>query len=190
MHSIGPPCHASGMTCGMKGSVGRPRAQPARWFQGGSCVRPHRIAVHWRSSVESHELGWLFGSGDFLAPSSVKTESSDGPFAQQTSLSTSSLALDSHVVDDPKLAFIRVLEELFHVEHPAQNRGHAHIDSSATVHPSACIHPGVVIMDNCTVGADSVLFPTVVLYPGTVVGERVRIHAGAIIGSDGFGSLL
>jgi len=30
-------------------------------------------------------------------------------------------------------------------------------------------------------------FPNVVLYPRTQVGQRVRIHAGAVIGSDGFG---
>jgi UDP-3-O-[3-hydroxymyristoyl] glucosamine N-acyltransferase len=37
------------------------------------------------------------------------------------------------------------------------------------------------------VGDDSVLFPGVVLYPGVTVGRRVRIHAGSVIGSDGFG---
>jgi UDP-3-O-[3-hydroxymyristoyl] glucosamine N-acyltransferase len=29
--------------------------------------------------------------------------------------------------------------------------------------------------------------PRVVLYPGTTVGERVLIHAGAVLGADGFG---
>ena len=31
------------------------------------------------------------------------------------------------------------------------------------------------------------LFPNVVLYAGTLVGERVRIHANSTIGADGFG---
>jgi UDP-3-O-[3-hydroxymyristoyl] glucosamine N-acyltransferase len=91
------------------------------------------------------------------------------------------------VVDDPKLAFIRVLEEMFHVEHHPKNRSQAHIDPSAEVHPTASIYPGVVIMGDCRVGADSVLFPRVVLYPKTIVGNRVRIHAGAVLGADGFG---
>jgi UDP-3-O-[3-hydroxymyristoyl] glucosamine N-acyltransferase len=32
-----------------------------------------------------------------------------------------------------------------------------------------------------------VLFPNVVVYGGCVVGDRVRIHAGSVIGADGYG---
>ncbi len=38
-----------------------------------------------------------------------------------------------------------------------------------------------------TLGHNCVLFPNVVLYPNTQIGNRVRIHAGAVLGSDGFG---
>ena len=31
------------------------------------------------------------------------------------------------------------------------------------------------------------LFPNVTVYPRTEIGQRVRIHAGTVIGSDGFG---
>jgi UDP-3-O-[3-hydroxymyristoyl] glucosamine N-acyltransferase len=31
------------------------------------------------------------------------------------------------------------------------------------------------------------LYPSVTLYPGTELGDRVRIHSGTVIGSDGFG---
>jgi len=46
------------------------------------------------------------------------------------------------------------------------------------------------------IGADSVLgdetnlFPNVTIYPRTQIGQRVRIHAGAAIGADGFGYVL
>lgn len=49
------------------------------------------------------------------------------------------------------------------------------------------IYPNVVIAPNCAVGEESVLFPNVTLYEGTVIGKKVRIHAGAVIGADGFG---
>jgi UDP-3-O-[3-hydroxymyristoyl] glucosamine N-acyltransferase len=45
----------------------------------------------------------------------------------------------------------------------------------------------VVVGEGCTIGRDSQLFPQVVLYAGTQIGERVIIHAGARLGSDGFG---
>ena len=41
-------------------------------------------------------------------------------------------------------------------------------------------------MEGCHIGAHSVLFPNVVLYPNTHIGEHCRIHAGSVIGSDGF----
>jgi len=43
---------------------------------------------------------------------------------------------------------------------------------------------------NSHVGEDVNLFPNVVIYPRTQIGHRVRIHAGTVIGSDGFGYVL
>jgi UDP-3-O-[3-hydroxymyristoyl] glucosamine N-acyltransferase len=43
---------------------------------------------------------------------------------------------------------------------------------------------------DCLLGEDVNLFPNVTLYPGTEVGNRVRIHSGTVVGSDGFGYVL
>jgi UDP-3-O-[3-hydroxymyristoyl] glucosamine N-acyltransferase len=43
---------------------------------------------------------------------------------------------------------------------------------------------------DCRLGEDVTIFPNVTLYPGTEVGNRVRIHSGTVIGSDGFGYVL
>jgi UDP-3-O-[3-hydroxymyristoyl] glucosamine N-acyltransferase len=37
------------------------------------------------------------------------------------------------------------------------------------------------------IGDDGCLYPNVVLYPRTEIGNRVAIHAGTVIGSDGYG---
>ena len=39
----------------------------------------------------------------------------------------------------------------------------------------------------CRVGAEAVLHPHVVLYDGTDIGNRVEVHAGSVLGADGFG---
>lgn len=44
-----------------------------------------------------------------------------------------------------------------------------------------------VVGDGARIGADCHIYPHVVVYPGTSLGERVVIHAGARLGSDGFG---
>lgn len=46
---------------------------------------------------------------------------------------------------------------------------------------------GVSVGDGCVIGSDCVVYPNVVLYPGTKLGNRVYVHSGAVIGSDGFG---
>jgi UDP-3-O-[3-hydroxymyristoyl] glucosamine N-acyltransferase len=49
------------------------------------------------------------------------------------------------------------------------------------------IGAGTILGAGVTIGDDAVIFPGVVIYDHTVVGRRVRIHAGVVIGSDGFG---
>jgi UDP-3-O-[3-hydroxymyristoyl] glucosamine N-acyltransferase len=43
---------------------------------------------------------------------------------------------------------------------------------------------------DCQLGTDVHLCPRVTLYARTHLGDRVRIHAGSVIGSDGFGYVL
>jgi UDP-3-O-[3-hydroxymyristoyl] glucosamine N-acyltransferase len=49
------------------------------------------------------------------------------------------------------------------------------------------LYPGCVIGDGVSLGDDCLLYPNVVVYHGCVIGRRAIIHAGAVIGSDGFG---
>ncbi len=42
-------------------------------------------------------------------------------------------------------------------------------------------------MDDVTIGDDCVLYPNVTLYPHTLLGTRIIIHAGTVVGSDGYG---
>ena len=112
-------------------------------------------------------------------------------------------------VGDARVAFARVLP-LFFPEptfapgiHPS-----AVVAPSAKIDPSAHIGPQCVVGENACIGARSVLqalnfigpgcqlgedvnlFPNVTLYAHTEIGDRVRIHAGTVIGSDGFGYVL
>ncbi len=109
-------------------------------------------------------------------------------------------------VPNARVAFAQVLP-LFFPEpsfapgvHPS-----AVVDAGAKIDPTACIGSFCVIGagveigprcileggnhlgEDCRLGADTHLFPNVVLYARTQVGNRVCIHAGSVLGSDGFG---
>jgi UDP-3-O-[3-hydroxymyristoyl] glucosamine N-acyltransferase len=61
------------------------------------------------------------------------------------------------------------------------------VEARARVGPGTILGAGVVVGEGCLLGEECILYPGVVLYPGAQVGNRVILHAGAVIGSDGFG---
>ncbi|MFN0318140.1 MAG: UDP-3-O-(3-hydroxymyristoyl)glucosamine N-acyltransferase [Burkholderiales bacterium] len=75
----------------------------------------------------------------------------------------------------------------------------AQVDATAYVGPGCVIGEGATIGTGCAflggnhigrdcrVGNDVRLFPNAVLYARTQIGHRVTIHAGTVIGSDGYG---
>ncbi|WP_373322544.1 UDP-3-O-(3-hydroxymyristoyl)glucosamine N-acyltransferase [Vogesella indigofera] len=61
------------------------------------------------------------------------------------------------------------------------------IGRNVTIGERCILHPGVVLGDDVCLGDDVVLYPNVVVYHGCRLGSRVMVHAGAVIGADGFG---
>jgi UDP-3-O-[3-hydroxymyristoyl] glucosamine N-acyltransferase len=106
----------------------------------------------------------------------------------------------------PRLAFARAAQLICPKPEPTPG-----IHPSAIVHPSAqldnditveervVIGEGAHISEATRIGAGSVigakaiigrncnLYPNVTIYPGVRLGDRVIVHAGAVLGSDGFG---
>ncbi len=61
------------------------------------------------------------------------------------------------------------------------------ISEGAVIGDRTSLYPGVIIGQGVSVGEDCLFYPNVVLYHGVRVGARVILHAGCVIGSDGFG---
>ena len=109
-------------------------------------------------------------------------------------------------VDNPMVAFAKIMQYFNPLIQPA-----AGIDPGAavgenfkcgqdvTVGPQVAIgrhvtigdrvwlQPGVVIGDEVVIGDDVIIYPNVTIQARCRVGSRVIIHAGSVIGSDGFG---
>ena len=63
----------------------------------------------------------------------------------------------------------------------------AYLDENVKIGNNTKIYPGVYLGKNVVIGDNTTLFPGVKIYTGCVVGNQVIIHAGTVIGSDGFG---
>jgi UDP-3-O-[3-hydroxymyristoyl] glucosamine N-acyltransferase len=113
------------------------------------------------------------------------------------------------ITDHPKLAFARAARILR--ENSASDSAQERIHATAVVHPSAKIASSVRVEaravihgdaeigegsrvgSGCAIGAsvkigcECEIYPNVTIYPGATLGNRVIVHAGAVLGSDGFG---
>lgn len=70
---------------------------------------------------------------------------------------------------------------------------HCYIGDFVVIEEGAIIGEGVKIFPHCyigsrvKIGACTLLYPRVTLYPGVEIGSHCILHAGVVIGSDGFG---
>ena len=61
------------------------------------------------------------------------------------------------------------------------------IGDGAVVGDNTQVYPHVVVGDGVKIGSNCLLYPNVTIYEGCRLGDRVTIHAGSVIGADGFG---
>ena len=161
------------------------------------------IAIHGFAPADSAQNGHLtFAENDtYLAK--AEQGNASAVLAGATMASTTKTLLR---VKNPRVAFAKVLP-LFFPEpqftpgvHPSSI-----VASSAQIDPSAHVGPHCVVGERVRIGArtallggnhlgddaqlgeDTRLFPNVVIYARSRIGNRVRIHAGTVIGSDGYG---
>jgi len=109
-------------------------------------------------------------------------------------------------VANPRVAYAKAVAIFFPEPkfvagiHPsAEIAKSAQIDPTAHIGPHCTIGERVKIGANCVLlsgnfvgddsglGDETKLFPNVTVYARTQIGQRVRIHASTVIGSDGFG---
>lgn len=63
----------------------------------------------------------------------------------------------------------------------------AYVGDGAVVGKRCQIYPNAVVGDNVNIGDDCILYPHAVVYHDCRLGSRVTLHAGSVVGADGFG---
>jgi UDP-3-O-[3-hydroxymyristoyl] glucosamine N-acyltransferase len=64
---------------------------------------------------------------------------------------------------------------------------HVSVDEGASIGAGTIIGSGAVVGAGVRIGSNCRIYPRVVIYPGATLGDRVVVHAGAVLGADGFG---
>lgn len=110
------------------------------------------------------------------------------------------------VCEDPHVAFARAAQHLMGAVQPmpgihptAWVHPEAILESAVAVGPQASVARGAYLARHVSVGAgcvigeavevgeDSRLMANVTIYSNTILGRRVIVHSGAVLGCDGFG---
>jgi len=167
-----------------------------------------RAEVEGVASVESaRERDLIFVEDEKHLPAALQSKAGAiiaGEFAASQSTNRPLL-----ISDHPKLAFARAAQLFRDLAVNLDRAGSLH--PAAVLDPSAVLGPGVLVEARavvcngarigegtrlgagCVIGAGvwvgsgCEIYPNVTIYPGTKLGDHVMVHAGAVLGSDGFG---
>ena len=64
---------------------------------------------------------------------------------------------------------------------------HVYFGKNVTLGRGVTIMAGAYIGDNVVIGSDTLIYPNVTIYHHSEIGSNCIIHAGTVIGSDGYG---
>jgi len=119
------------------------------------------------------------------APTAVLV--SDNPYAHYALMA-------AHIHPAPKYApgihASAVVSESANVADSAHIAAQVYIGDETVIGDNAYIGPNTVVGPNCTIDNDCQLIASVTLVRQVAVGARSIIHAGAVIGADGFGNAM
>ncbi len=142
------------------------------------------ITVKPIDEAEEHSLVWVNSKKDIdVSASKAKVILVDPGFKITEELLRTKIFI---VVENPKLAYIRIVEKYF-IEKPKYE-----IHPTAFVHPEAKVHSKTHIgpfsyVGKSTIGEGTILYGHCFIYDNVIIGNNVIIQAGAIIGGDGYG---
>ncbi len=176
-------------------------AQEIADFTGGALRGSGATEIHTVGSLENARAGALACAEERYLDAVPATEAScvlvpGGNFPGKTVI----------IVEQPRVAFANVAGWLFPHEPPLAGI-HSRaivaetavlssdvavgawtvIEHGARIGAGTVIFPGCYVGRNCQVGRECTVYPQVVVYPDVEIGDRVILHAGVVLGADGFG---
>jgi UDP-3-O-[3-hydroxymyristoyl] glucosamine N-acyltransferase len=88
--------------------------------------------------------------------------------------------------ENPKLVFIRIAAHFFYQKYNYGIHPSAQIRDEAVIDPESYIGPNTYI-GRSRIGKGTIIHGNCFIYDHVQIGNNVTIHAGTVIGSDGFG---
>ena len=170
---------------------------------GGTIVGNDQVLIKGINSLHVAEEGEISFLADPRLKDQIKATKASAVIVKEL---TSLYQRPQLIVPDPHLAYARVatifappvprfpgisekavIEEGTHIGEEVSIYPFVYVGRESVIGNKVILFPGVYVGDKVTVGDESVICPNVTIMPECIIGKKVIIHAGTVIGSDGFG---
>ncbi|MEP0813787.1 MAG: UDP-3-O-(3-hydroxymyristoyl)glucosamine N-acyltransferase [bacterium] len=150
----------------------------------GAAIMPPEVAHYFPDAIlhSNPRLAFAWAQVAFLAPDSVAlppkadlTDSSPWPFTGGEWRSPIGIHPQASVSGGAQ------------VHQSAEVGAFSRVEEGAKIGAGTILYPFVWVGKNASLGENCRIFPFVSIYPESVIGNRVFIHSGTAVGSDGFG---
>lgn len=189
----------------MKNHQARTVAELAEVVRGRVHGDPHTV-IQGIASIEEAQTGDITFAESERYLENARQSSASAILAAPTTAHANNVAKAVIEVENPKLAFAQLLslfapeQYLERAVHPSAVIGSGvRMGTNASIGAGAILGENVVLGDNvtiyplaylgddCEIGDDTTIYPNATILRGTVIGKRGTIHAGSVLGADGYG---
>lgn len=91
---------------------------------------------------------------------------------------------------EPGIHPTAVVSSSAHISRSAQISAHVFVGDRSTIGENTFIGPGGVVGTDCVIGDNCRVLANITIVRKVTIGDRVILHPGAVIGSDGFGNAM
>ena len=175
-------------------------------FLGGEIVGDKTAAVHTVSSIEQGKAGSLAYLTNLKYEPFLYTTQASIVLVDRTFTPSQPVSATLIKVDNAGACVVKLLE-MYNAAKPRRTGissraavsekatvgencyvgDFAVVEEGAKIGPGCQIYPQVYVGASVEIGEGTTLYPGVKIYEGCKVGARCILHAGAVIGADGFG---
>lgn len=144
-------------------------AEAVKFCKAGALILPENWQKEALPPISEQLSGIIFVKDPYVAFALVAGEFARKSFEPKGISQTAAIGKDCLIADD-----VSILDGVT-------------VGDRVVIGSKTTLHSGVRLGKNVKIGKNVEIFPNAVLYSGTVIGDNVIVHAGCVIGSDGFG---
>lgn len=176
---------SQGLACAVDGDVNKRISAVATLEDAGPDEIGFLANIKYEKALETTRSGAVIVSTDQQTPEGMQLLRTANPYAAVTMIMVRLHGYRKH----PRIGIDQraVIDSTASIGEGASIHHGVTVCENVTIGRNIVLYPGAYVARDCRIGDDCVLYPNVTVYDGSILGNRVTLHAGTVIGEDGLG---